>query len=584
MRSIQSILFTVALFAATCGWSEISACGQEIISDGARNPKSQSVLVSPDEVVGEKLGAPIKPVAVNPSMLAPRVATPISATSSDIKAGTHFDQPLANRPVPPASLTQMGNDSQPVKPNSQSIDGQVNLQVVYPNAVNLQELAEIKLVAKNQAARAVEDVKITVELPSHVKFSDATPFPIETNENRLTFVIDSIAAQAVSEIKLHVIPTDKQPVNIQTELHIVNRERLEFNVQQPILNVQVNGAKQGVLGEITTHEIVITNNGDGRAKNVNLDIQLPAGLEVLEPLKQPVTLTELNVGQSQTISIKAKCVIDGEQEIQVFATADACEPAEKTLALNILRPEIEVAASGPNVGFVNRESLYSIKVSNPGKVAVNHVEVNLTLPAIMSVNTISREAKYDAKSNQLTWNIDRVEAGADLVIQWISTAKQEGAANCTIQIDSAETEAKDVKLQTQISSRVDLSLQLRSLTDPAPINSPVTYHLFIENYGTTTARDVNVQVELPEGWLGSRMEGDQTSRPTANALVLQIPVIEPGKRAEIPFQVVGNAGGEFVIRATVSSSGTSAVAVEDSLLLYESDTNRVVELLDSVIR
>ena len=69
-------------------------------------------------------------------------------------------------------------------------------------------------------------------------------------------------------------------MNISTQIQIESQQQVAVTVQQPVLQVSVQGPDAIQTGKNFTHEVTVTNVGDGVAESVRISTQRPSELEI----------------------------------------------------------------------------------------------------------------------------------------------------------------------------------------------------------------------------------------------------------------------------------------------------------------
>ena len=89
---------------------------------------------------------------------------------------------------------------------------------------------QIDLKVENVGQSDVSNVRLTAVLPTNAKFVSATPQPNRVNGTEYEFTINNLGARQKQFIRLDVIPTDKSPLDIQTNVQIASTQRVAVRV------------------------------------------------------------------------------------------------------------------------------------------------------------------------------------------------------------------------------------------------------------------------------------------------------------------------------------------------------------------
>jgi hypothetical protein len=288
-------------------------------------------------------------------------------------------------------------------------------------------------------------------------------------------------------------------------------------------------------------------------------------------------------GNSVSVTYQSLALAPGQVQLKVDAQAEGVEPKQVAMDFRIFQPELRVSAAGPKLNYVARDGIYTISVDNTGEADVTNIEVSLAVPNGMNVTTISRKARVDAEKGTLTWVYPRISSNSTERIQLKATAVTEGVQVCNIQVSSNETPAKEIKLLTQVVTRADLSVRIKNLTGPVQVGGKAEFLVEVENQGSRTANDVNVQIALPESLMPidkNKVSIDQSE----NGIAFSEPEVAPGQKVSFKFTAVGVVEGEHVVRSILKTAGSQRQLVsEDVVLVYEVAESRVSESVSGTV-
>lgn len=501
------------------------------------------------------------------------------------RAPTHANTPkLPARQTAsqPNSVDRSSLAAQDAKKIIRSVSGSVAMDLIAPPNINLNQKATVRVQLKNIGQNALSNIKLITTLPKHVRFEAARPQPTKTADGRLEFDAIRLAGRSQSFIEIDVVPTAKAPMNIGTQIQYANDNQIAIDVRQPALELNIAGPDEMILGDSKQYLITVTNRGDGVASNLRFTSQFPEGLQKIR--SSNTVIPELAPGKSTEIRVTAQGLASGSKEVQFQLASTELELISRKAPVVILQPELEVAATGPSVNFLNRDGIYRIEIANPGKVNCTNVGIDLAVPAEMNVSTISREASYNEATRQLTWTFDSIPAGKTEVIQLKAQCIAEGQHSCGIIVRSNQTIAKEFRLNTTVATRADVSINLSNSSGPVQIGVPADFVINVENRGSKSAKDVEITVALPVA-LAPAVSEDYTVNQYDNTIKFASSMIRSGEKKTFRFSAVGSAQGEHVVRSQLNLSGSERkIIVEDSVYVYEAEKARVGQKLEPQIR
>ena len=190
---------------------------------------------------------------------------------------------LQSQPVKKPTPTVVQNKKASVVSNDYAAivnnnDSAIRTTIESPKFVNLNKSAVVKVNLENTGKTNVGQVEFLVALPKSAKLVSATPEPTMVEGQMLQFNLKTFNAREKRQILLNVVPTQRTQIDIATSVRTENQQNVLVAVREPKLQASINGPSQTNLGEQVTHEVVITNIGDGVATEVNVQPVFPRNL------------------------------------------------------------------------------------------------------------------------------------------------------------------------------------------------------------------------------------------------------------------------------------------------------------------
>ena len=597
--SCRSHATLVAAALATC-FAPASILAQGSFVPSGYSPTTQ-LKQSVKSVMGTDLTQPPLPLGVLPSMKSKAVApadiayeiidadgqrtsgVPKIADNSAFARNPSGGNPPAIKRVEADERFTPSDEAYEIAQNRTASTPIMTVEIGFPSEVNLEEETDVKFRLRNAGSESVQKVAFSIELPSHAKFISAKPSPTTEENGKLTYTLADLAANKEREISVRVVPTEKLPMNFGTRMEVIDVHKTVVAVRQPELKMTVNGPKQVNIGDETTHTISIENVGDGLAREVRLQGNFPDELRFLKQqgMSSP---KDLKPGENLVVVIQSLAKLPGQVKLDFTAQGERVSANNVDAPLKISQPELKVLAVGPNMNFVDRDGIYSIKVDNSGEVDVSDVAVALAIPRGMKVTTINRQAKMDEATQTLTWKFENIKARSNETIQLRAVSTQPGEQVCRISVASNETRKSEFMLKTAINVRADLSIDMANNSGPVQVGSKASFDVNVVNKGSQSASDVEVVIELPPSLMV--VAKDNTGvvvDEAANSISFLSSQVKPGKKLSFAFTALGVAKGEHIVRSALKAGGSERrIIVEESVYVYETNESRVSENLKPV--
>jgi uncharacterized repeat protein (TIGR01451 family) len=470
----------------------------------------------------------------------------------------------------------------PVKPVSfQKSAPSISTQIEVPVYINLNQTASLRIKLQNSGDVAAASVKLIATIPNHARFVSAQPSPTSQRGQVYEFQVSDIGAKQYREVVIDLIPTEKKALEIGTEVVIENLQRFTVGVREPKIKLALQGPTEADLGRNVTHKVLLENTGDGLAESIVLEASFPKQLRCSK--KNQITIPTLEPGQRIEVEMPSLAAVAGEAELAVSVAATGVETQTVKSAIQVFQPQLEIAASGPKINFLNREGIYSINLNNTGDMDATKVAVELQIPAGMKVTTISQQASVNPTNGNLTWVFEKIAAKSSQTIKLLTVATQQGQQDCVFTIRSQQTKDKTIYLSTNVVTRPELSVKLQNQSGPVQVGGKVQLLVLVENTGSSAATNLKVDVELPTALAADKLDGVEIMNLGDN-IFFQTARLEPGQKREFRFVAVAKEKGEHVIRTTLNTADSERkLTSEGAVFVYELNENRVSESLTPAV-
>jgi uncharacterized repeat protein (TIGR01451 family) len=567
------------------------------VVDRTTKPVANPNQIRFDEIdVPRALQDQLSPVVRRPDGSSVRLRPPSQISFSAPSAPAVSEAPTANAPES-VNVFEFGeatdgsfgdslaksSDTESTEPSMTVVkrNNVVTTEIQSPKSVNVNQRAQLEIHLRNEGSDTVDNVTLIATLPEHAKFVSASPKPTRVDGRVYEFDIARLGGDRTQQVVLNIIPKEKTALEIGTQIRLENTQRTMVSVKQPELVLKIDGPKHSTIGQTVTHELSITNVGDGTAHEIRLDSLFPA--EMRQTRKSCIdVIPSILPGRTLKIPYEARALEPGQGEFKVTVDTETTETQHATFDVTVYQPELRLSAVGPKLNFVERDGIYTINVDNTGEVEVTDVRVSLAVPEGLKVTTISRQAAIDAEEGTLIWMFDSLAAKSSEQIQLKATAVEEGQQVCNIVIQSNETLVKEFRLATQVTTRADLKVSIKNMTGPVQVGGRAEFLVEVENMGSRQANEINVSISLPESLMPVKDEPNG-AQPVDNGMVFNEPHVAPGEKVSFRFAAIGVTIGEQVVRSTLEAAGSKRKVIsEDSVFVYDVDEARVSESLSPV--
>ncbi|MEM9186331.1 MAG: hypothetical protein AAGB00_07545 [Planctomycetota bacterium] len=389
---------------------------------------------------------------------------------------------------------------------------------------------------------------------------------------------------------------------------------------QPNLTVQLRRADNGpiTVGDQVEYDIVVTNRGDGAARNIKITSRFDRGLSNEYDARglnrvEYVDMSDLGPGESDRIKLRFDVLEAGRRELNAAVVADAATEVYDRAAFDALPvrrdpPELRVVMVASRQYTVDQESdVNDIRgvVENTGAIEATNVIVRMRVDPVMTVLGVQRAAPgqtMTATDDGAVWTIANLPPGErrTFTIQ-VQFDRASPRSQIRLFVDADEGVTKADAAEFEVRPRVGggqgpgsatpgglalggpapggpplgpagpgteapapgaLSITLPSASGPARVGRNSVLTLSLSNNGATPQRQVVVEVLMPPE-LQADLRGTQA--PTApqqgqDGVIRFAPIAElpPGGREAILIPYTAVNQGRVTIQARVSSQTSPA--------------------------
>ncbi|MBL9125549.1 MAG: DUF11 domain-containing protein [Planctomycetaceae bacterium] len=230
--------------------------------------------------------------------------------------------------------------------------------------------------------------------------------------------------------------------------------RSEIEVVAPDLTVELGGGMRRYLERPAKFTLAIANHGTAAARGVEIQVELPPGLEFLEathygqyePRTRTVrwSLEELPAGQSGAVELTLNPVAEGEHQLAIRALGQPLASFEKQQAVSvegIASTMFEVVDVEDPVEEGGATS-YEVRVVNQGTKSASNVRVVALLPEGLEPLDAQGPTRHQIDGQRVVFDpIERLAPKADTTFQIKVKAQRAGEMRVQMQLMTDDMES-----------------------------------------------------------------------------------------------------------------------------------------------
>jgi uncharacterized repeat protein (TIGR01451 family) len=511
-------------------------------------------------------------VMVDSSMPAATNAAP--ATFRSDPGATPNDSYAANpvNMIPPSTASALNPNATTDAPGARRLEGaqtpSVIIQKRAPAEVKVGKPAAFVINVRNVGAVEALDVEVHDRIPAGMRLADASP-PPQIQGNQLMWQIGSMPAGDERTITLQLIPEQEGELGSVARVSFEAAASVRTIATRPVLKIEQQAPEKVLIGQQLEIGLTISNTGSGKATNIEIWEDVPAGLSHPEGPQLKQNIGTLMPSEVRTDSLYLKAEKPGIIKNTIRLVGDDGLTAEQTVAVEVIAPKLEVALQGPSRRFLERTAKYELQVANAGTAAATNVEISVQLSRGFTFVSTDFQGQYDPNRHAVFWSLAQLPAGANGVVPLTLLPIETGEQVIKINANADLSPVAQTERKMTVEGFADLSFSLTNPNGPIEIGAETTYDITVRNSGSKPDTNIRVQVQLPAGLALVSVDGDAGT--DGNGLVAFQPKAQlaPGKEFKYRVRVRGTTAGTHIAKAVVvSDQSTVPVTQEDTTRVY----------------
>ena len=578
-------------------------------------PKSAFAALPQAPVVSSKAAFPVKPAspsrfpsdlrAKTPSQsksnLSTASTTPVSGYNRRTPASTAARPFTTPRPTPRATQSPaksgFGSNARSAQPSGSAsrtgpaarvasvvtrdvpgdrrLDGvqapSLSIEKLSPREIQVGEPADFQIVIRNVGRVAVDDVQVFDEVPVGTEFIEATPNPTQTGKRRLSWDIGTLNPGVEKRINVKLKPTKPGEIGSVAQYTFAARSSMRTRVTQPVLEITHRSEPQILIGGDVLFDVVVTNKGDGPARDVLIQEDVPEQLNFRDGYREiEYEIGTLAPNQSRNVRLTLKAKKPGKCQNIIFASGSGGLKSRHKLDLEVIAPRLKANSSGPSVRFLGRNAKHSFSVTNTGTAPATNVNLIARLPSGLRYVQSNNKGTYNRNLHAVMWELAELRQDVDANVEVLTEPIAIG--NQPIKFEAnADLNMRDTTEQPLVVEHlVDVFIDIDDVLDPIEIGSDTSYRVQVVNQGTKVATNVKLEVNFPNGLKPTAVDGPLANQIRGQQVVFSpIESLKPGARLSFVVSGQGKAAGDHRVVLKMDTDGRSTtVSKEESTRVY----------------
>ena len=449
-----------------------------------------------------------------------------------------------------------------------------------PRKIIIGREASYEVTMINQSSVAASGVICSVTLPPWAEIIGSTASvgapQVESDANQnnvIRWEIPALAAKGSEKLALNLVPRDGRAFDLAVGWTFAqDRAMAMIEVQEPKLELSLNGSEEVDYGDTQTYTISISNPGTGDAENVVLSL-LPSTNQ--QPIAGTRNIGTIAAGERKTIELELTAHQAGRLQVRAMAHADNGLRAEASQEVLVRRANLDVVIMGPPRNYAANTATYKVRVENTGDAMAEDAMATASLPAGAKYIKSTDGGKYDPKRAQVAWRIGSLRPGSIRVLEMECELHSAGENRLDVQCQASQELSVAKSVVTVVEALADLKLYVDDPPGAIPTGSEAIYEVRVVNRGTKAAENIELVAYFSDGVEPEMVEGGRGQVATGQVAFDPIPSIAAGQEISFRIKARANAPGNHVFRAELQCRAPETrLATEDWTKYYQRNSGQ----------
>jgi uncharacterized repeat protein (TIGR01451 family) len=415
------------------------------------------------------------------SMRLSRIVRPTALLVVGAFAATALAQPAANPRLRVARLAY---------PTGNMATSVIALERMMPVEVRIGESFEYTVTLTNLTSTRVDDLVLTETLPQGFNVTSITPSANPSADGTVSWALGSLSPRAKTQVRFLGTATSPGELSSCSSVTFKTSACSGLQVVQPALQLVKETPPEVMLCDPIPMRIVVTNTGSGMARNVQVMDELPEGWTTANGKSKIVfNAGNLAAGQSREFTVNLKATRTGDFTNCATAREEGGLTAEDCSSTRIIKPELVLQKSGPNMRYLGRPVQFDITVTNQGDAPARDAVLVDRTPAGSTLVSATQGGQQTQQG--VMWNLGTINPGESRQVALTVNPAQLGMLRNMAEVRSECTRAAG-EATVEIRGIPAVLLEVIDVDDPIEVGSNETYQIKVFNQGS--ANDTNIVI------------------------------------------------------------------------------------------
>ncbi len=481
--------------------AEQPVSGPALVAVDNSRSSSERYASQPPPTADRSAGRYAPPQTSDSQPPAPFKPDPFAVPTNPVGA-VRSDQLAMNTPAAVHQTSSIGADVDGVgQPGAQQLEGaqspQLTIQKTAPKEIQIGKAASFCVTVRNTGQIPASDVEVRDLVPKGTKLLGTTPQAAHGGQGEVIWKLGTIRPGEEATAKMELMPTAEGEIGSVATVHFGADASARCIATRPQLVVETVGPAKVLIGEKAVLTITVSNPGTGVASGVVLDDHIPPGLQHPAGAELEYEVGDLKPGESKKLELPLVAKQPGPTTNLLTARAEGNLRAQKSMNLEVLAPQLDVAMEGPKRRYLERQATYQVWVENPGTAPAKQVELIASLPPGLKFVSANNAGYYEESSRTVRWRLEELPANERGSVELVTMPVEAGQQ--AIKLRGVAQKGLEVEKEQPvlIQGLAAILFQVADTVDPIGIGGETNYEVHVVNQGTKASSNVRLTVLLP---------------------------------------------------------------------------------------
>jgi uncharacterized repeat protein (TIGR01451 family) len=407
-----------------------------------------------------------------------------------------------SNPVSMVGMASLVSD----QPGNRYLDGpqrpDVSIEIRPPaEEIQVGKKAMFMMMVANRGGADALNVRVVDQIPKGTRFVGSEPEVQPSADGLLVWDLGTVPAGEERLIRINLIPEIEGEIGSTASVMFAAQASVRTLATKPKLEIEIDASPSVMIGSNFQPRMTIRNAGTGVARNVTIEVEVPANLSHPGGSTIGADLNDLHPSESRPIDgLVFAAASAGSGQCIVRALTDDGVQFEKIVNVEVKAAKLVAQIQGPRERYLQREAAYTLAVMNNGTASATNLDFAVHLPAgLKYVGCSLAQAEYDRSQHILHVGLTELPAGTPAEFQIRLLPVELGPQSFTLKANGDLGATAEAMTQVDVNGRAELEFLVRQDDGVIEVGATKTYEVRVLNKGDKPDRNVRLQITLPEG-------------------------------------------------------------------------------------